>query len=104
MHRQICWRDRQEDGAWRAIRVTVSRGRVKWQFKLSTEEKWDYTSPPSVSDWAELLQRMENRYQRRNATYDDLEFVRRQHEAAVSAACPRSLPLGTRGRQRFNRS
>ena len=76
MLRQVCWAERQEDGAKREVRVTVLRREVKWQFKLSSEERWDYRTPPSASDWDQLLERMENRYRRRNATHADLELVR----------------------------
>ena len=86
MLRQVCWVERQDDGTKREIRVTVLRRDVKWQFKLSTEERWDYDSPPSPADWDNLLERMENRYRRRNVSHDDLEVVRRLHAAVLKAA------------------
>jgi hypothetical protein len=88
MHRQICWVDRLEDGIKREVRVTVLRGEVKWQFKLATEERWDYKSPASRDDWDSLLQRVENRHQRRNATLADLELVRRLHREALARLPP----------------
>ena len=83
MQRSICWTERLEEGVRREVRVAVMRGGVKWQFKLSTEEKWDYRTPPSADDWANLLERMENRYQRRNVSFDDLSLVRRLCEEAT---------------------
>ena len=77
MHRQICWVDRLEEGVKREIRVTIQRGEIKWQFKRSDEERWDYDGPPSREDWDSLLEKVENRYQRRTASYEDLELVRR---------------------------
>ena len=77
MRRQVCWTERQEDGAKREVRVTVQGGALKWQFKLSTEERWDYDSPPLPADWDKLLERTEARYQRRSAPYVDLQLVRR---------------------------
>ena len=79
MQRQVCWVERQDDGTRREVRVTVSRDKVKWQFKVSTEEKWDYRSPPLAADC------MENRYQRRNVPHADLELVRRLHRAQPPA-------------------
>lgn len=83
MHRQICWVERGDDGVRRELRVTVHRGQVKWQFKAETDERWDYTSPPTPADWDNLLERVENRYQRRNISYDDCQLVRRHHAEAV---------------------
>ena len=76
MIRQVCWTEKLDDGDKREIRVTVDSREVKWQFKLSSAEKWDYATPPSLVDWDNLLERMENRYQRRNVSFDDLKRVR----------------------------
>ena len=91
MHRQICWIERGDDGVRRELRVTVHRGQVKWQFKAETDERWDYTTPQTPADWDNLLERVENRYQRRNISYDDCQLVRRHHAEAVgglAAASP----------------
>jgi hypothetical protein len=86
MQRQICWIDRQEDGARREIRVTVLRDRLKWQFKLEDEERWDYTSQPSPADWDELMKKVENRYHRRTASHANLTMVKRLYEEARKTA------------------
>ena len=86
MQRQVCWIERLEDGTKREVRVGIHGGAVKWQFKLSTDERWDYDTPPSVADWSNLLERMENRYQRRNVAYGDLERVRSLRQAALEHA------------------
>lgn len=83
MHRQICWTERLDDGVKRDIRVTVRNGVIKWQFKADTEERWDYTSPPTPADWDSLLERVENRYQRRNVSFADCQLVRRCHADAM---------------------
>lgn len=82
MMRQICWVERGEDGVKREVRVAVQQGRVKWQFKRDDQERWDYDGPASQSDWDLLLEKMENRYQRRNVSYDDLAIVRRAYAEA----------------------
>lgn len=50
MHRQICWVERLGDGVKREVRVAIQRQEIKWQFKRSDEERWDYTSAPSRDD------------------------------------------------------
>ena len=79
MQRQICWVEKLEHGVKREVRVTVQRGAIKWQFKRSDEERWDYDSPPSKAEWDSLLEKATNRYQRRTATFPDLELVRLRH-------------------------
>ncbi len=86
MQRQICWVDRIEDGVKREVRVTIQRQEVKWQFKRSDEERWNYDSPPSADDWDLLLQKVENRYQRRTATHEDVLLVKRLHAEATTPA------------------
>lgn len=77
MKNQVCWMERVEDGVRREIRVTFFSDRLKWQFKRSDQDDWDYTTPPTPADWDELLTRVENRYQRRAVPFKDLELVRR---------------------------
>ena len=84
MQRQICWVERQ-DGIRRETRVTIHRDQVKWQFKAETDERWDYTTAPTVDEWDDLLTRVEQRYQRRVATHADLLLVRRLCAAARAA-------------------
>ena len=86
MHRQVCWVERLEDGTKREVRVTVLGRGVKWQFKAAGADKWDYTSPPTAADWDSLLARMENRYQRRNVAYADLDRVRRMRQGKQARA------------------
>lgn len=85
MQRQVCWVEKLEDDAKREVRVGVQGGQVKWQFKLSTELKWDYNTPPTLADWDNFMERMENRYQRRNIKLSDLELVRRLHKKVLEA-------------------
>jgi len=83
MLRQICWKERDEEGLRREIRVAVQRSQVKWQFWSEATDRWDYDSPPSAADWDALLERMENRYQRRNVSFDDLQLVRQARDQAL---------------------
>lgn len=83
MQRQVCWTERLEGRTKREIRVKVHNPNLKWQFKISTCERWDYDTPPTPADWDALLERMENRYQRRNIPVEDLELVRRLRREAM---------------------
>jgi hypothetical protein len=83
MIRQICWVERQPDGIKREVRVAFHGGRIKWQFKRADRPAWDYDSPADASDWDALLQRVEDRYQRRNVAYKDVELTRRCRAAAL---------------------
>jgi hypothetical protein len=84
MKRDIEWKERLEDGFKRIVRVKFpGQGKVKWQFKRSDEEQWDYDSPPSPEDWAALEEKMDHLYHRRRAAFRDLELVqklRKEHE------------------------
>jgi hypothetical protein len=62
------------------------RDQLKWQFKLENEERWDYSSQPSSSDWDEFLIKVENRYQRRTASHADITLVRRLRKEALKTA------------------
>jgi hypothetical protein len=77
MRRQVCWVEKMEDGVKREIRVAIEQGKVKWQFKRADEEKWDYDSAPTAEQWAELAEKMERRYCRRNVPLKDLEIIRK---------------------------
>ncbi|MEI8140009.1 MAG: hypothetical protein WCI03_09090 [bacterium] len=85
MMRQICWIEKNADGVKRDVRWTVEQGRVKWQFKLATDERFDYTTPPTREDWENFLERMEARYQRRNVSFDDLQLARLAMKKALES-------------------
>jgi hypothetical protein len=61
MHNLISWTDKLEDGVKREVRVHVTRLRLKWQFKRSDEEAWDYDGPPLASDWDRLMDILQRR-------------------------------------------
>ena len=71
------------DGIKRKIRITfIGHGKVKWQFKRSDEEMWNYDTPPSASDWDTLEEKMEALYNRRRASFKNLELVRKLKKEA----------------------
>ena len=74
------WTDKPEPGIKRKVRITFIKSRdIKWQFKRSDEERWDYDHFPTLEDWNTLEEKTEALYQRRRIKYDHLELVRKQH-------------------------
>jgi hypothetical protein len=82
MRRQICWMDRADGGGAVEIRVTIHAGEVKWQFLCPDAERWDYDTPPTPAQWAELERRLQDRYQRGQVGLKkELEWVRQARGA-----------------------
>jgi len=78
MKRDIEWIERLDDGVKRTVRIAVSMNKgIKWQFKRSDEERWDYDTPPSSEDWNNLEEKVAALYNRRRATHEELEMVRK---------------------------
>lgn len=78
MKRDMEWKERLEDGVRRVVRVKFQgQGKIKWQFKRSDEEEWDYDSQPLPGDWDMLEQKVDQLYHRRRAAFRDLELVQR---------------------------
>jgi len=83
MKRDIEWVEKVEGGIKRMVRVKFpGNGRIKWQFKRSDEEQWDYDSPPSDDDWMTLEEKIDALYQRRRAPYKDLQLVQQLRKNA----------------------
>lgn len=84
MRRTIEWKEKLDGGVKRTVRVSFpGGGKIKWQFKRSDEELWDYDSPAGPEDWRVLEEKTDALYHRRRAAYKDLELVRamrRRHE------------------------
>ena len=78
MRRQINWKEKTDDGLTRKVRVSVSARRIKWQFQLQGEERWDYDSPPTEEDWLALEERMQNRWQRGQCSQAEMDLVKRR--------------------------
>ena len=54
MSHKISWTLRCDDGVKREVRVDITSGGMKWQFKRADEERWDYDSQPMPTDWDAL--------------------------------------------------
>ena len=78
MKRDIEWKEKLDGGVRRVIRVKFpGNGQVKWQFKRSDEEHWDYDTPASPEDWEYLENKVDQLYHRRRACLRDWELVKR---------------------------
>ena len=83
MRRDINWVTKRDDGTRYDIRVTWFSGTFKLQFKDRGEERWDYDRKPSREDWETFLDAIERRYQRKQATFKELEEARRMVAEAL---------------------
>ncbi len=81
MHNLISWTEKQEGGLKREVRVHVSHRKLKWQFKRSDAEAWDYGSAPLASDWEQLLDILQRRAGRGRAP-DLVDAVKRMRDKA----------------------
>lgn len=87
MPRQHVWTEREEDGVRREVRATWFGREWRLQSKRTDEEAWNYHQRPPFSDLVALLDVIERKYQRRRATIDELEAVRKlvkRHEEGAA--------------------
>ncbi|MGE4488371.1 MAG: hypothetical protein AB7E95_02370 [Kiritimatiellales bacterium] len=80
MKRDIEWKESLDDGVKRTVRINIHAGKIKWQFKRSDEERWDYDTPPSPEDWEALEEKIDSLYHRRRVSFKDLELVRKMRK------------------------
>jgi hypothetical protein len=77
------WVEKPEPRIKRKVRITfVGHDKIKWQFKRSNEELWDYDSLPSAEDWGTLETKIEALYNRRRAPYKHVELVKKLRKEA----------------------
>ncbi|MDA0577018.1 MAG: hypothetical protein O3B24_02850 [Verrucomicrobia bacterium] len=92
MRKHIGWTERDADRQKREIRVRITSDRVHWDQKIANAEHWQRDVTPTAADWEILMEKMENWYRRRAASYDALLTVRRAY--ATRSTRP-SLPPST---------
>jgi len=75
------WTVRDEDGVKREIRVIKEAGLFRFQTKRADAESWTYfdnrKTRPSARDIESFLEVLERKYQRRRASYGDLQLARK---------------------------
>lgn len=72
MSRDINWKTKDQDGNRYQVRVHYFGKKFQFQFKDPGAPDWDYKRSPTVDDLIEFLATIERRYQRRQATYEQL--------------------------------
>lgn len=81
MKADLEWTDKPEPGIKRKIRITFLKTRdIKWQFKRSDQEQWDYDRRPTPEEWEQLETKVEALYTRRRIKYEHLELVRKKNQ------------------------
>ena len=79
------WRERTDEGELRFVRATRHGGKWSLQSKLKSEEQWTAHDPIPLSDLHSLLAVLQRKYQRRRASYEDVQQVEALIEEAMEA-------------------
>lgn len=77
MPNEHVWRETTPEGDKREVRAVMFANRWKLQSKLKGDAAWTYHDKPSDDDLATLRDLIFRKYQRRRASYDDLQAVDR---------------------------
>lgn len=91
MNRPLEWNEKLPDGGKRRVRVTFFSAMIKWQFQIQGEA-WHYDTPPSLTDWEQLLDEVQRRHQRRRATQKELELTEAGYRLALKNAPAKPAP------------
>ena len=75
MPSQHIWKEKDDDGRKREVRVTKFGGRWKFQAKFRDEDKWTYYEVPLIDDLRELREIIFRKYQRRRASAEDFAAI-----------------------------
>jgi hypothetical protein len=83
MRKPVIWVERGEDRVKTEIRVSFTGGQsMRWQSKRADAEAWVYDFVPTVAQWEFLADKVEDRYRRRAATWEDVLRIRRWRDEA----------------------
>lgn len=78
MRQEINWRTRRPDRTSYEVRVSRWSGKIKFYFKEKGAEQWDMVREPELHDWEDLLNALDRRYSRKQATDQEITFVKKQ--------------------------
>jgi hypothetical protein len=81
--RDINWRAVRPDGTRYEVRVHWFGKAFRFQFRERGVQEWDFSASPTRQDLQALLDTIQRRYQRRQATIQQLEEAQR-----LLAECP----------------
>lgn len=75
MRQTLGWTERTPEGV--KLEVEAFRERNHWTFtkRANRRQDWETVETPSVSDWQQLLDLLERKYQRRRCAWRDVEQV-----------------------------
>ena len=86
MRKPVIWVERGDDGVKTEIRVTFTGGRsMRWQSKRADADAWVYDFRPTHAQWEFLAVKVEDRYRRRAATWEDVLRIRRWRDESAPA-------------------
>ena len=77
MPNEHTWRETTPDGEKREVRAVKFAKEWKLQSKLKGDPAWTYHDQPTQEDLAALRDLIFRKYQRRRASYEDLQAVER---------------------------
>jgi hypothetical protein len=82
MRQTLGWTDRDEAG--KKWEIEAYRNRNHWEFtrRANRRMEWEVIEEPSVTDWENLLDLIERKYQRRRCAWRDVEQVQKELEQA----------------------
>ncbi len=75
MRSQHIWKEKDEEGRKREVRVTKFGGEWKFQAKFVDEGEWTYYDRPLLEDLTTLRDVVFRKYQRRRASAEDVEAI-----------------------------
>ncbi len=75
MRSQHIWKEKDENGRKREVRVTKFGGEWKFQAKFADEADWTYFDRPTLEDLNALRDIVFRKYQRRRAAAEDVDTI-----------------------------
>ena len=75
MRSQHIWKEKDETGRKREVRVTKFGGQWKFQAKFADETEWTYYDRPTLEDLTALRDVVFRKYQRRRAAAEDVDSI-----------------------------
>lgn len=89
MRKPVIWVERDADRVKTEIRVSFTGARaMRWQSKRADGGVWVYDFTPTLDQWEFLASKIEDRYRRRAATWEDVLRIRERLDEARQNAAP----------------
>lgn len=85
MRNRHAWTERDDDGAKREVEANKEQGRWRLRFKAAGDERWTPLDPPPRAALETLRDILWRKYQRRRASYEDVQLADRMLKDAAAA-------------------